>query len=78
MYNRMVFYINMYKSLNITGTNGPYLVCRNLNENITYSPAIKDYVRMKWSDFWSLQTENKLHSVQPNLGICPKSCSKSP
>ena len=56
-----------------------------LNENITYialpfsdySPAIKEYVRMKWSDFWSLQTENKLHSVQPNLGIWPKSCRES-
>ena len=56
-----------------------------LYENITYialpfsdySPAIKEYVRMKWSDFWSLQTENKLHSVQPNLGIWPKSCRES-
>ena len=53
-----------------------------LNENITYialpfsdySPAVKEYVRMKWSDFWSLQTGNKLHSVQPNLGVWPKSC----
>ena len=30
-----------------------------------FRPIIKQYVRKQWSDFWSLQSENKLHAVQP-------------
>ena len=33
-----------------------------------FRPIIKQYVRKQWSDFWSLQSENKLHAVQPALG----------
>ncbi|KAK2151198.1 hypothetical protein LSH36_372g01028 [Paralvinella palmiformis] len=35
---------------------------------------IKQYVRKQWSDFWSLQSENKLHAVQPALGCSMWSC----
>jgi len=37
-------------------------------------PIIQQYVRKLWSDFWSLQFENKLHAVQPILGWSMWSC----
>ena len=39
-----------------------------------FRPIIKQYVRKQWSDFWSLQSENKLHAVQPALGCSMWSC----
>ncbi|KAK2167197.1 hypothetical protein LSH36_31g03008 [Paralvinella palmiformis] len=35
---------------------------------------IKQYVRKQWSDFWSLQSEKKVHAVQPALGCSVWSC----
>ena len=34
-----------------------------------FRPTIKQYLRKQWSDFWLLQTENKLQVVQPAL-VC--------
>jgi hypothetical protein len=39
-----------------------------------FRPIIKQYVRKQWSEFWSLQSENKLHAVQPALGCSEWSC----
>ena len=37
-------------------------------------PIVKQFTRKQWSDFLSLQPENKLHAVQPTLGCSALSC----
>jgi len=39
-----------------------------------FRPTIKQYVRKQWSEFWSLQSENKLHAVLPALECSVSSC----
>ena len=48
--------------------------CTNIK--IPYTDLIyyaKFYLRQKWQTFWDQQTQNKLHSVQPELGLWPDS-----